>query len=126
MNCSKTAQLLTKNQSLLDDGFRTCIIKPKLDRDEWYISSRIGLRKKADIVLDSLDSIYGQGEYLYGDRINQILVDEAQFLTTNQINQLRRIVNDYNIPVACYGLKSDFLSNLFPGSQRLLEISDNI
>lgn len=126
MNCSKTAQLLTKNQALLDLGYRTCIIKPKLDRDEFYIASRIGLKKKADIVLDRDDGIYGQGEYLYNDRINQILVDEAQFLTVSQIDQLRRITNDYNIPVSCYGLKSDFLSNLFPGSKRLLEISDNI
>lgn len=126
MNCSKTASLLTKNQALLDEGYNTCIIKPKLDRDELYISSRIGLRKKADIVLDTEDNIYGQAEYLCQDRVNQILVDEAQFLTPRQIDQLRRIVNDYNIPISCYGLKSDFLSNLFPGSQRLLEISDNI
>jgi len=126
MNCSKTAQLLTMNQFLLDDGLNTCIIKPKLDRDELYIASRIGLKKRADIVLDKDDAIYGQAEYLYQDRINHILVDEAQFLTVGQINQLKRIVNDYNIPVSCYGLKSDFLSNLFPGSQRLLEISDNI
>jgi thymidine kinase len=126
MNCSKTASLLTKNQSLLDEGYKTCIVKPKLDREELYVSSRIGLKKKADIILDSEDSIYGQGEYLYQDRVNQILVDEAQFLTPRQIDQLRRIVNDYNIPIACYGLKSDFLSDLFPGSQRLLEISDNI
>ena len=126
MNCSKTAQLLTKNQTLIDDGLKTCIVKPKLDRDEIYIASRIGIRKKADIVLDKDDIIYGQAEYLYQDRVNYILVDEVQFLTVSQINQLRRIVNDYNIPVSCYGLKTDFLSNLFPGSQRLLEISDNI
>ena len=126
MNCSKTAQLLTKNQTLLDEGYRTCLVKPTLDRDAVYITSRIGLKKKADIILGDADSIYGQAEYLYRDRVNQILVDEAQFLSPIQINQLRRIVNDYNIPVVCYGLKSDFLSNLFPGSQRLLEISDNI
>jgi len=126
MNCSKTAQLLTKDQSLIDEGLKTCIIKPKLDRDELYITSRIGLRKKADIVLDVNDGIYGQAEYLYRDRVNYILVDEAQFLTPRQIEQLRRVVDDYNIPVACYGLKNDFLANLFPGSQRLLELSDNI
>ena len=126
MNCSKTAQLLTKDQALIDDGFNTCIVKPTLDRDALYIASRIGLRKKADIVLGADDSIYGQAEYLYRDRVNHILVDEAQFLTPSQINQLRRIVNDFDIPVSCYGLKTDFLSNLFPGSQRLLEISDNI
>lgn len=126
MNCSKTAQLLTKNQSLLDDGFKTCIIKPKLDRDELYITSRIGLKKQADIVLDTYDNIYGQGEYFVKDRVNQILIDESQFLTKRQIDQLRRIVNDYDIPITCYGLKGDFLSNLFPGSKRLLEVSDNI
>ena len=126
MNCSKTAQLLTKNQTLLDDGFKTCIIKPKLDRDELYVASRIGLRKKADIVLDTEDNVYGQADYLYKDRVNHILVDEAQFLTARQIEQLRRIVNDYDIPISCYGLKGDFLSNLFPGSQRLLELADNI
>jgi len=126
MNCSKSAQLLTKNQALLDDGFKTCLIKPKRDRDELYIASRIGLSKKSDIVLDENDNIYGQAEYLYRDRVNCILVDEAQFLTAKQIDQLRRIVNDYNMPVSCYGLKSDFLSNLFPGSQRLFELSDNM
>ena len=126
MNCSKTAQLLSRNQSLIDEGLKTCLVKPIADRDELYISSRIGLRKKADIVLGTLDNIYGEGEYLYRDHVNQILVDEAQFLSASQIEQLRRIVNDYNIPVVCYGLKTDFLSNLFPGSQRLLEISDNI
>lgn len=126
MNCSKTAGMLVEDQSMVDKGINTCLIKPKLDRDELYITSRIGLKKKANIVLDKNDSIYGQAEYLYQERINRISVDEAQFLTTNQIEQLRRVVNDYNIPVVCYGLKSDFLSNLFPGSQRLLELSDNI
>lgn len=126
MNSSKTAEMLTKDGSLTRQGFKTCIIKPMLDRDKLYVSSRIGLSKKADIVLDRDDMIYGHAEYMYRDRINYILVDEAQFLTPNQIDQLRRIVNDYDIPVSCYGLKSDFLSNLFPGSQRLLEVSDNI
>lgn len=126
MNCSKTAQLLTKNQTLLEEGLKTCLIKPVIDRDAVHITSRIGLRKKADIVLGVDDSVYGQAEYLYRDRVNQILVDEAQFLTPKQIDQLRRIVNDYNIPVVCYGLKTDFLAQLFPGSQRLLEVSDNI
>ena len=126
MNCSKTSDLLVRNQSLINFGYKTCIVKPKLDRDIFSVSSRIGLKKKADIVLDRNDSIYGQAEYLYKDRVNYILVDEVQFLTPVQIEQIRRIVNDYDIPVICYGLKTDFLSNLFPGSQRLLELADNI
>ena len=111
MNSSKTAELLTRDESLSRYGYKTCIIKPMLDRDKLSISSRIGLSKKADIVLDKDDMVYGQAEYMYKDRINYILVDEAQFLTVSQIEQLRRIVNDYDIPVSCYGLKSDFLSN---------------
>lgn len=126
MNCSKTSQMLVETQTLIDDGLKPCVVKPKLDRDEYYVGSRIGLRKKADIVLDKNDGIYGLAEYLYHDKFNCIMVDEVQFLTLEQINQLKRITIDYNIPVVCYGLKSDFLSNLFPGSQRLLEISDNI
>lgn len=126
MNCSKTAQMLTKNYSLLDDGYKTCVIKPKLDRDIQYVTSRIGLKAKADIVLDKDDGVYSHGEYLYRDRINYILVDEAQFLSEKQIEQLRRIVNDYGISVSCYGLSTDFLANLFPGSKRLFLLSDNI
>lgn len=126
MNSSKTAQLLIRDQALIDMGYKTCLVKPLTDRDSVYITSRIGLKKKADIVLNSTDNIYGQAEYLYRDRVNQILVEEAQFLTPRQIEQLRRIVDDYNISVICYGLKSDFLSNPFPGSQRLLELADNI
>ena len=126
MNCSKTAQMLTKNQALIDEGYKTCVVKPKLDRDLLYVTSRIGLKTKADIVLDKDDNIYCHGEYLYRDRVNYILVDEAQFLSEKQINQLRKIVNDYGISVSCYGLSVDFLSNLFSGSKRLFEISDNI
>lgn len=126
MGCSKTAEMLIRDECLKKDGFKTQLIKPKLDRDEYYISSRIGLRKRADVVLDTGDNIYGLGEYMYQDKVNYILVDEVQFLTPSQINQLRRIVNDFNIPVSCYGLRTDFLANLFPGSQRLLQISDNI
>ena len=126
MNCSKTAQMLTKNYSLLDDGYKTCVVKPKLDRDIQYVTSRIGLKARADIVLDKDDSVYSHGEYLYRDRVNYILVDEAQFLSEKQIDQLRRIVNDYGISVSCYGLSTDFLANLFPGSKRLFLVSDNI
>lgn len=126
MNCSKTSDLLVRDRTLTNSGCKTCIVKPKLDRDIFSISSRIGLSKKADIVLDRDDGIYGQAEYLYRDRVNYILVDEVQFLTPSQIEQIRRIVDDYDIPVTCYGLKTDFLSNLFPGSQRLLELADNI
>lgn len=126
MSCSKTAQLLTNNQALMDKGFNTCIIKPKLDREELYVASRIGLKAKADIVLDTEDTLNKKIDFLLNQHINYILVDEVQFLTVNQIEELRRVVDKLKITIACYGLKNDFLSNLFPASQRLLKISDNI
>ena len=55
-----------------------------------------------------------------------IIADECQFLTEQQIDQLRSIVNDYNIPVMCFGLRTDFLTRLFPGSRRLMEVADTI
>ena len=72
MNCSKTSDLLVRNQSLINFWYKTCNVKPKLDRDIFSVSSRIGLKKKADIVLNRNDSIYGQAEYLYKDRVNYI------------------------------------------------------
>lgn len=126
MNCSKTASLLTRNQALKNYGCNTFLVKPKLDRTEEFITSRIGLKEKADLILGSNDIIYGHAEYLARDHVNYILVDEAQFLTEKQIDEFRSIVNDYNIPIICYGLKNDFLGNLFSGSRRLLELADNI
>ena len=55
-----------------------------------------------------------------------IIVDECQFLTESQIDQLRALVNDYNIPVMCFGLRTDFQTHMFPGSQRLMELSDSL
>ena len=59
-------------------------------------------------------------------RCDVIIVDECQFLTETQIDQLRTIVNDYNIPVMCFGLRTDFQTRLFPGSRRLMEVADTI
>lgn len=126
MNCSKTAKLLYKSYALEAEGLKTCLIKPKIDRDVKYIESRIGLKEKADIILDANDSIYGEGIYMAKNHVNYILVDEAQFLSIKQINELYRINKELDIPVRCYGLKIDFMSNHFPGSGRLLELSDEL
>src|SRR5574344_2354008 len=126
MNSSKTAKLLYKSYALQKEGLKVCLIKPKLDRDINYIESRIGLKEKANIVLDKDDAIYGEGYYMSKDHINYILVDEAQFLTVKQIDELTRINKEYGIPIRCYGLKTDFMTNHFSGSGRLLEISDEL
>ena len=126
MNSSKTAKLLYKTLDLERQGLKVVTIKPAVDRSESMITSRIGLARKADIVLRNSDRLYGEGSYMVRDHVNFILVDEAQFLTVEQIEDLARINKEYNIPVRCYGLKSDFLTHHFPGSGKLLAISDEL
>ncbi len=124
MNASKTAKLLYKAFDLEEKGFKVVTVKPSIDRSATMITSRIGLSRKADVVVNSSDRLYGLGEYLAKDHVNFILVDEAQFLTKNQIDDLSRINKDFNIPIRCYGLKTDFLTHHFEGSGRLLAIAD--
>ena len=78
------------------------------------------------VVLDKEDNIYCHGEYLYRDRVNYMLVDEAQFLNEQQVKQLSDITVILNIPVICYGLRLDFQAKGFPGSTRLLEIAHKL
>ena len=126
MNSSKTAKLLFKTRELEKAGLNVILMKPSQDRDAVMISSRIGMKEKADIVVSDSTKLYCEGEYFVREHVNYVLVDEAQFFTVDQIEQLRRIVDDYNIPIRCYGLKIDFLSRHFTGSGRLLEISDGL
>ena len=105
---------------------RVLLIKPAMEtRDgEDVIVSRIGLSAKCRPVLDS-ENIFD----LYKNEIppvDVIIADESQFFTPEQIDQLRRIVDECDIPVLCFGLRTDFLTKLFPGSMRLLEIADSI
>lgn len=96
------------------------------------ICSRMGLSAPAGYVDEFLKEISGvwakeSGEYCYhGKEVNAILVDEAQFLSPDEVDTLSDFVDFYNIPVLCYGLRTDFLNHLFPGSRRLMEIADVI
>ena len=126
MNCSKTAKLLYLKKELELQNKKVCLVKPKFDRDIDFVISRIGMKEKADIVIDKEDSFLSFKNIVKIENVHMILVDEAQFLTEKQINELRKIVDAYNIPVRCYGLKMDFLTHHFEGSGRLLEIADSI
>ena len=126
MNSSKTAKLLYKKRELDYSGLNTVIMKPSKDRDATMITSRIGMQEKADIIVDEHTKLYCEGEYLVRNHINYVLIDEAQFFTAKQIDELKQIVLDYNIPIRCYGLKTDFLSHHFTGSGRLLETSNTL
>ena len=126
MNSSKTAKLLYKRNELDKSGLNTFIMKPRSDRDPYMLTSRIGMQAKADLVFDDSTKLYGEGEYLQKEHINYILVDEAQFLSERQVDELKQIVRDFDIPIRCYGLKVDFLSNHFTVSGRLLEEADTL
>ena len=104
---------------------RVWLIKPAADsRDgEIILRSRVGLEAPAQVIPETAD--IGQLFEKRG-KIDVIIVDECQFMTPAQIDQLRDIVDDYNIPVLCFGLRTDFLSTLFPGSRRLFEVADTI
>lgn len=127
MGSSKTAQALITKYNYEENDLKVWLIKPSADvRDgEDILRSRIGLEAVVEIIPPDADvySLYQQRKH---GRCDVIIADECQFLTRAQIDQLRSIVDDYNIPVMCFGLRTDFLCNLFEGSRRLMEIADAI
>ena len=101
------------------------LLKPSIDsRDgETLLRSRIGLEATADVVRpeDDIRALYAaRGHH------DVVIVDECQFLTPEQIEQLRQLVDEENLPVLCFGLRTDFLTHVFPGSRRLFEVADSI
>ena len=125
MGSSKTAQALITKFNYEERGMKVWIIKPSTDvRDgDDMIRSRIGLEVKAEVIYPDTD-ITQSFSKLTG--IDVIIADECQFFTRDHIDQLRTIVDEYDIPALCFGLRTDFLTNTFPGSHRLLEIADDI
>ena len=124
MNSSKTAMALMKNFSFTEHGKKVVLLKPSLDKrdGEVILKSRIGLLKKA-VVVNTFKSIKETVEGI--ESYDVVIVDEAQFLTVDQVNELRVLADDFPM-VMCYGLKTDYMGNLFEGSKRLLEVSDCI
>lgn len=125
MGSSKSATALMTKYNYELKGFKVLVLKPSLDtRDGDVISSRIGLSCKC-VQFDKNFNLY---DYFLSemkkDKIDVVIVDEAQFCTREQVEQLREIT-DY-VSVLCYGLKTNFKSELFEGSKRLMEIADNI
>ena len=101
------------------------LIKPAIDTRDGagVIRSRIGLAADAQVM--SADTDIWQEFGLHGD-YHVIIADECQFFTEAQIDQLRRIVDELDIPVLCFGLRTDFMTHLFTGSRRLFEVADSI
>ena len=128
MNAGKSTVLLQASHNYIERGMRTMLLTAKLDNraGEGTIGSRIGLEAAAETfapeqnLFDAVEARNSRG------RIACVLVDEAQFLEEEQVWQLARVADDLNIPVMCYGLRTDFQGQLSPGSATLLAIADNL
>lgn len=127
MGSSKTAQALITKYNYEENDLKVWLIKPSADTRDGarILRSRIGLESPVEIIGPQED-IYDRFRQTQEGRCNVIIVDECQFLSQSQIDQLRALVNDFNIPVICFGLRTDFQTHLFPGSRRLMEVADTI
>ena len=126
MNSGKTALLLQAAHNYEEQGMKVLIAKPSADtKGELNIVSRIGLERKIDFLITPEDNVYTIVKGIKED-IKCLFVDEAQFLQKIQVDELMQIVIKLNIPVICYGLRTDFQANGFTGSTRLLEIAHTI
>ncbi len=125
MGSSKTAQALITKYNYEENDLQVWLIKPSADtRDGQHIlRSRIGLEAQVEIIRPE-DDVFAMFTAKGG--MDVVIVDECQFMTEDQIDQLRAIVDEYNIPVMCFGLRTDFQTKLFPGSRRLMEVADAI
>ncbi len=127
MGSSKTAQALITKYNYEENDLNVWLIKPSADTRDGaaILRSRIGLEAQVEVIPPQAD-VYERFQKTRYGQCDVIIVDECQFLTADQIDQLRAIVNDYNVPVLCFGLRTDFQTNLFPGSRRLMELADCI
>ena len=130
MGSAKTALLLTTAYNFEERKMDYMCLKPVIDTREGrnVIRSRIGIERECVWIYNNTN-LYDFAKTLYkrdGRVVDWFLVDEAQFLTEAQVDQLSRVVDDFGSNVICYGLRTDFKSHLFEGSRRLFEIADTI
>ena len=125
MGSSKSAQALITQFNYEELGMSVWLIKPSVDTRDGadIIKSRIGLMRHAQIITPDQNVAE---EYHKAGKFDVIIADEAQFLTPEQIDQLRHLVDFEDVPVLCFGLRTDFLTHFFPGSRRLMELADSI
>ena len=125
MGSSKSAQALITKFNYEEKGMRVWLIKPSVDTRDGadIIRSRIGLEAHAHIILPDENIV---DRYHQAGSFNVIIADESQFFTPQQIDQLRELVDEENLPVLCFGLRTDFLTNFFPGARRLMELADSL
>ena len=127
MGSSKTAQALITKYNYEENDMKVWLIKPSADTRDGadILRSRIGLEATVEVIAPNVD-VYARFLGRHNHKCDVIIVDECQFMTEAQIDQLRTIVDERNIPVLCFGLRTDFQTKLFPGSRRLMEVADCI
>lgn len=129
MNCGKTTHLLQVIHNYESQNMNTILFKSKRDsKGDDYVISRLGIKKKVDFLVGSDTNIIEMIDIFLAEKgeIHCIMVDEVQFLKAHHIDQLLEIAVEYNIPVMCYGLRTDFRMDGFEGSSRLLELAHSI
>ncbi len=123
MNCGKTTNVIQTAYNYKEKGKNILLLKAEIDtKGEDTVINRSGQSMKVDYLIDKKDSIFN----LPLENVKAIVVDEAQFLTTNQVDELYYITKMFEIPVICYGIRTDFQMQTFPGSARLLAIADDL
>ena len=130
MGSAKTALLLTNSYNFEERKKDYLCMKPTIDNREKenVIRSRIGIERKCQWIYPETN-LYTTLLDIFEEKaclIEWILIDEAQFLSETQVDQLAQLVDDYGVNVMCYGLRTDFQSHLFEGSRRLFEVADTI
>lgn len=127
MNAGKSTALLQASHNYEERGMRTLLYTARVDsRSGGRIRSRIGIEREAQHFHQSVDLFAEISAEHRRSAVACVLVDEAQFLTAAQVRQLGAVVDELNIPVLCYGLRTDFQGELFPGSAQLLAWADNL
>lgn len=128
MNAGKSTLLLQGSYNYIERGMNTMLLTAALDdrAGKRVIASRIGLDSEADVFADG-DDVFKMIKDRHNEKtIHCVLVDEAQFLSKAQVRQLSDVADGLGIPVLCYGLRTDFRGELFPGSGELLAIADSL
>ena len=128
MNAGKSTMLLQANHNYIERGMNPRIYTSDLDNRFWKgeIVSRIGLKAKSNIFTSKTDIYKDILNFRKNSIVDCVLIDEAQFLTQNQVSQLGKVVDELDIPVLTFGIRTDFQGNLFEGSKYLLAWADNL
>lgn len=128
MNAGKTTTLLQADFNYKERGMNTCLYTAALDDryEQGEITSRIGLKEKANLFTSNTNLYEELSAHFIDEHFSCVLVDECQFLTAKQVDDLAQFCDHKDLPVLCYGLRTDFKSALFEGSKRLLAIADEL